>query len=192
MHREALQDFSAAQLRLMFAMQAWNKEMTFGKTMKEGMAAKEHKIKHFFNNVDIHLRKHSSTPLSQVSHHMYNSLCIAYIMYTCMCNVHIYVIHTHIQTFDNLALKFLLQDLDRDLRDRIEEAETAVDESFRNNIDTASALEALVKLITATNDFMTQQESLTDCQSQGNPSTSAHASEIDTACCNVSRASFLP
>ena len=66
-HREALQDFSASQLRLMFAMQAWNKEMTFGKTMKEEMAAKEHGFKHFFNNVDILLRRQTPVLVYEVS-----------------------------------------------------------------------------------------------------------------------------
>lgn len=55
--REALQDFSASQLRLMFAMQPWHKEMTFGKTMREEMAAKEHVFKHFFHKIDVLLRK---------------------------------------------------------------------------------------------------------------------------------------
>ena len=41
----------------MFAMQPWHKEMTFGKTMREEMAAKEHVFKHFFHKVDVLLRK---------------------------------------------------------------------------------------------------------------------------------------
>ena len=57
--REALQDFSARQLRLMFAMTPWNKEMTFCQTMREEMSAKERIFKHFFQNVDVLLRKHT-------------------------------------------------------------------------------------------------------------------------------------
>lgn len=67
LNREALQDFTASQLRLMFAMQPWNKEMTFGKTMKEEMASKEHSFKHFFNHVEAELRK--DTPVLQYQVH---------------------------------------------------------------------------------------------------------------------------
>ena len=43
----------------MFAMQPWNKEMMFGRTMREEMRAKEHLFKHFFQNVEVLLRKHT-------------------------------------------------------------------------------------------------------------------------------------
>ena len=51
-----------------------------------------------------------------------------------------------------------LQSLETELESHIEDAKAAVDESFRDNIDTASALEGLAKLIGFTNKYMTQRE----------------------------------
>ena len=65
--REALKTFTARQLRLMFTMQPWGKEMTFGNTLKEEMSVKEHIFKHFFQNVDVLLRRHTPILAWEVS-----------------------------------------------------------------------------------------------------------------------------
>lgn len=56
-HREALQQFSARQLRLMFIMNPWNKTVSYGETMRAEMRAREQAIKNFFQNVDVALRE---------------------------------------------------------------------------------------------------------------------------------------
>ena len=56
--REILdQKFSATQLRLLFAMQPWNKEMNFVFTAKQALQKKESTFKHFFKNVGMLLPK---------------------------------------------------------------------------------------------------------------------------------------
>jgi cysteinyl-tRNA synthetase len=55
--REALQQFSARQLRLMFLMAPWNKTVSYGETMRAEMRAREQAIKNFFQNVDVALRE---------------------------------------------------------------------------------------------------------------------------------------
>jgi cysteinyl-tRNA synthetase len=55
--REALQQFSARQLRLMFLMAPWNKTVSYGETMRAEMKAREQAIKNFFQNVDVALRE---------------------------------------------------------------------------------------------------------------------------------------
>eukprot|EP00878_Enallax_costatus_P002111 GHUV01002279.1.p1 GENE.GHUV01002279.1~~GHUV01002279.1.p1 ORF type:complete len:785 (+),score=272.34 GHUV01002279.1:146-2500(+) len=55
--REALQQFSARQLRLMFIMNPWNKTVSYGETMRAEMRAREQAIKNFFQNVDVALRE---------------------------------------------------------------------------------------------------------------------------------------
>jgi len=53
-------DFTASQLRLMFAMQPWNKEMNFVFSAKRGLQKKENTFKFFFQNVDVLLAKEPS------------------------------------------------------------------------------------------------------------------------------------
>lgn len=55
--REALTQFSARQLRLMFLLAPWNKTVSYGETMRAEMRAKEQAIKNFFQNVDVALRE---------------------------------------------------------------------------------------------------------------------------------------
>ncbi|GFH15847.1 tRNA-synt_1e domain-containing protein [Haematococcus lacustris] len=54
--REALQSFSARQLRLMFAMQPWNKPMV------GEMKARESQIKNFFQNIEVAMRSAEAHP----------------------------------------------------------------------------------------------------------------------------------
>eukprot|EP00879_Flechtneria_rotunda_P016738 GHRR01017519.1.p1 GENE.GHRR01017519.1~~GHRR01017519.1.p1 ORF type:complete len:787 (+),score=316.08 GHRR01017519.1:800-3160(+) len=54
--REALQQFSSRQLRLMFIMAPWNKTVSYGETMRAEMRARESAFKNFFQNVDVALR----------------------------------------------------------------------------------------------------------------------------------------
>jgi hypothetical protein len=59
--REVLErDFTPSQLRLMFAMQPWNKEMNFVFSAKRGLQKKENTFKFFFQNVDVLLAKEPS------------------------------------------------------------------------------------------------------------------------------------
>lgn len=55
--REALQQFSPRQLRLMFIMSPWNKTISYGETMRAEMRARESALKNFFQNVDVALRE---------------------------------------------------------------------------------------------------------------------------------------
>ena len=57
LRREALQQFSARQLRLMFIMNPWNKTVSYGETMRAEMRAREQAIKNFFQNVHVALRE---------------------------------------------------------------------------------------------------------------------------------------
>lgn len=57
--REALQQFSARQLRLMFIMSPWNKTISYGETMRAEMRARESALKNFFQNVDVAIREGS-------------------------------------------------------------------------------------------------------------------------------------
>lgn len=50
------------------------------------------------------------------------------------------------------------QGLEADLEAKIEETRNVVDDSFRNNIDTATAVDALLKLTAATHKYMTQRD----------------------------------
>lgn len=57
--REALQQFTPRQLRLMFIMSPWNKTISYGETMRAEMRARESALKNFFQNVDVALRESS-------------------------------------------------------------------------------------------------------------------------------------
>lgn len=57
--REALQQFTPRQLRLMFIMSPWNKTISYGATMCAEMRAKESALKNFFQNVDVAIREGS-------------------------------------------------------------------------------------------------------------------------------------
>lgn len=54
--RDALQSFSARQLRLMFVMQPWNKPMVYGEQARGEMRAREAQLKNFFQNVEVAVR----------------------------------------------------------------------------------------------------------------------------------------
>jgi len=54
--REALQTFTPRQLRLLFALQPWNKPMTYGEQSRTEMRAREAQLKNFFQNVEAALR----------------------------------------------------------------------------------------------------------------------------------------
>ncbi|GFH31790.1 tRNA-synt_1e domain-containing protein, partial [Haematococcus lacustris] len=60
--REALQSFSARQLRLMFAMQPWNKPMVYGEQARGEMKARESQIKNFFQNIEVAMRSAEAHP----------------------------------------------------------------------------------------------------------------------------------
>jgi len=51
--REALAEFSARQLRLLFCLQPWHRPMTFNQASREEMVAKEATLKNFFQNVEV-------------------------------------------------------------------------------------------------------------------------------------------
>lgn len=55
-YREALQQFSARQLRLMFALQPWGKTMNYGEGARAEMKAREAALRNFFQNVDVAIR----------------------------------------------------------------------------------------------------------------------------------------
>lgn len=54
--REALEKFSARQLRLMFLLQPWDKSMMYGEQAQGEMKAKEALLKNFFGNVEVRER----------------------------------------------------------------------------------------------------------------------------------------
>ena len=67
LHREVLEkEFTPQQLRLMFAMQPWNKEMNFVFSSKRALQKKENTFKFFFQNVDFLLAKEPSNPKMEV------------------------------------------------------------------------------------------------------------------------------
>lgn len=51
--REALTEFSARQIRLLFCLQAWHRPMTFNNASREEMVTKEATLKNFFQNVEV-------------------------------------------------------------------------------------------------------------------------------------------
>lgn len=55
--REALQQFTARQLRILFLLQPWNKTMTYGANAASEMRAREGAFKNFFQNVEVALRE---------------------------------------------------------------------------------------------------------------------------------------
>ncbi|PRW33977.1 Cysteinyl-tRNA synthetase isoform C [Chlorella sorokiniana] len=63
--RQALESFSPRQLRLMFALQPWEKKMNYGEQAKEEMRAKEALLKNFFANVEVALRTQKVAVTSQ-------------------------------------------------------------------------------------------------------------------------------
>ena len=65
--REALQQFSPRQLRLMFIMSPWNKTISYGETMRAEMRAREAALKNFFQNVDVAIREASKDESSTSS-----------------------------------------------------------------------------------------------------------------------------
>jgi len=62
--REALQQFSPRQLRLMFIMSPWNKTISYGETMRAEMRARESALKNFFQNVEVAIREGSKAEAS--------------------------------------------------------------------------------------------------------------------------------
>jgi cysteinyl-tRNA synthetase len=54
--REALKEFSARQLRLLFCLAAWDRPITFNQQSRAEMVQKEATLKNFFNNVQARLR----------------------------------------------------------------------------------------------------------------------------------------
>lgn len=62
--REALQQFSPRQLRLMFIMSPWNKTISYGETMRAEMRARESALKNFFQNVEVAIREGSKEEAS--------------------------------------------------------------------------------------------------------------------------------
>ncbi|GAX84748.1 hypothetical protein CEUSTIGMA_g12170.t1 [Chlamydomonas eustigma] len=59
--KDALQRFSARQLRLMFALQTWNKSMMYGEAARTEMTAREAQLKNFFQNVEVVTRNVQQT-----------------------------------------------------------------------------------------------------------------------------------
>ena len=51
----------------MFALQPWERQITYNGTTVEEMRAKEHSFKHFFQNVDALLRRQSGPAEMEVS-----------------------------------------------------------------------------------------------------------------------------
>ena len=49
--KEALRDFSARQLRLLFCLQAWHAPMTFNQSSRAEMVQKESALKNFFLSI---------------------------------------------------------------------------------------------------------------------------------------------
>ena len=54
--REALQEFSAKQLRLMMCLQQWGGGMSYGPQSREAMRAREKELKEFFLDMDVAAR----------------------------------------------------------------------------------------------------------------------------------------
>ena len=52
-----------------------------------------------------------------------------------------------------------MQDLEKALEQKIEQAKADVDDSFRRNLNTASALQALIALIASTHEYISRRES---------------------------------
>lgn len=55
-HREALQQFTPRQLRLMFCLQPWGKTMNYGDNARAEMKAREAALRNFFQNVEVAVR----------------------------------------------------------------------------------------------------------------------------------------
>jgi len=54
--REALETFTARQLRLMFLLQPWDKSMMYGASAQHEMKAREALLRNFFSNVEVATR----------------------------------------------------------------------------------------------------------------------------------------
>jgi len=54
--REALKTFTPRQLRLMFALQPWNKPVMYGEQARAEMRAREAQLRNFFQNVEVAVR----------------------------------------------------------------------------------------------------------------------------------------
>lgn len=54
--RDSLKTFSPRQMRFMFALQPWDKPMTYGDAARDEMRCKEQLLKNFFQNVEVVLR----------------------------------------------------------------------------------------------------------------------------------------
>eukprot|EP01025_Chloroclados_australasicus_P023188 TRINITY_DN23592_c0_g1_i5.p1 TRINITY_DN23592_c0_g1~~TRINITY_DN23592_c0_g1_i5.p1 ORF type:complete len:666 (-),score=62.96 TRINITY_DN23592_c0_g1_i5:249-2246(-) len=59
--REALQEFNARQIRLLFLLKAWHKPIMFNNDAKEEMKSKEDLLKNFFQNLDVELRNQKAS-----------------------------------------------------------------------------------------------------------------------------------
>lgn len=64
--REALQVFTPRQLRLMMALNPWDRRMAYGTQVQEEVKGRESQLKNFFDNVDVAMRASAkSTHCSQ-------------------------------------------------------------------------------------------------------------------------------
>ena len=59
--REALTVFTPRQLRLMMALNPWDRRMAYGVQVQEEVKARESQLKNFFSNVDVAIRKSSQS-----------------------------------------------------------------------------------------------------------------------------------
>ena len=55
--KESLEVFTPRQLRLMMALNPWDRRMAYGPQLQEEVKAKESQLKNFFSNIDVALRK---------------------------------------------------------------------------------------------------------------------------------------
>eukprot|EP00271_Cylindrocystis_brebissonii_P001523 TRINITY_DN11788_c0_g2_i1.p1 TRINITY_DN11788_c0_g2~~TRINITY_DN11788_c0_g2_i1.p1 ORF type:complete len:804 (+),score=187.84 TRINITY_DN11788_c0_g2_i1:329-2740(+) len=55
--RQALEKYTAQQIRLLFVLQAWDRGMNFGETAIAETLSREKRIKSFFQNIDVALRE---------------------------------------------------------------------------------------------------------------------------------------
>ena len=71
--QEALNDYSARQLRLAFMLQAWNAKMDFKKDLLNDVRAKEETIDNFFTNVKARISQAGAGGPSTDGQHHYDA-----------------------------------------------------------------------------------------------------------------------
>lgn len=85
--REALDVFSPRQLRLMMALNPWDRRMAYGAQIQEEVKAREAQLKNFFSNIEVAIRKFSASS-SQTMKWQQEELTLSSLLTTTSAKVH--------------------------------------------------------------------------------------------------------